>query len=119
MLFAPIGNADEGISGTSLAHRDEFNRMISDCRAGKIDIIITKSVSRFARNVVDCISIVRMLTELPHPVTIPSWAGSIERTRTMGNLNKVSSEAKIRLKEALGLLQRQIQSLIAAMKEEY
>jgi len=35
--------ADEGISGTSLAHRDEFNRMISDCRAGKIDMIITKS----------------------------------------------------------------------------
>lgn len=54
--------ADEGISGTSLAHRDEFNRMIADCRAGKIDMIITKSVSRFSRNVVDCISIVRMLS---------------------------------------------------------
>lgn len=62
--------ADEGISGTSLAHRDEFNRMIADCRAGKIDMIITKSVSRFARNVVDCISTVRMLGELPHPVGV-------------------------------------------------
>lgn len=62
--------ADEGISGTSLAHRDEFNQMISDCRAGKIDMIITKSVSRFARNVVDCISMVRMLAELAHPVGV-------------------------------------------------
>lgn len=62
--------ADEGISGTSLAHRDEFNRMISDCRAGKIDMIITKSVSRFARNVVDCISMVRTLAELTHPVGV-------------------------------------------------
>lgn len=62
--------ADEGISGTSLAHRDEFNQMISDCRAGKIDMIITKSVSRFARNVVDCISMVRMLAELSNPVGV-------------------------------------------------
>jgi len=62
--------ADEGISGTSLAHRDEFNKMIADCRSGKIDMIITKSVSRFARNVVDCISMVRMLAELLHPVGV-------------------------------------------------
>lgn len=62
--------ADEGISGTSLAHRDEFNSMIADCRNGKIDMIITKSVSRFARNVVDCISMVRMLAELPSPVGV-------------------------------------------------
>ena len=62
--------ADEGISGTSLAHRDEFNSMIADCRSGKIDMIITKSVSRFARNVVDCISVVRMLAELPSPVGV-------------------------------------------------
>ena len=56
--------ADEGISGTSLKHRDEFNQMISDCRAGKIDMIITKSVSRFARNVEDFIGTVRSLAEL-------------------------------------------------------
>ena len=62
--------ADEGISGTSLAHRDEFNSMIADCSSGKIDMIITKSVSRFARNVVDCISMVRMLAELPSPVGV-------------------------------------------------
>ena len=48
--------ADEGISGTSLKHRDAFNEMISDAKAGKIDLIITKSVSRFARNVEDFLS---------------------------------------------------------------
>ena len=45
--------ADEGISGTSLNKRDAFNEMIADAKRGKIDMIITKSVSRFARNVVD------------------------------------------------------------------
>ena len=62
--------ADEGISGTSLNHRDAFNKMIADCKAGMIDMIITKSVSRFARNVKDCISIVDDLSELPTPVGV-------------------------------------------------
>ncbi len=54
---------DEGISGTSTTHRDGFNRMISDALAGKIDLIITKSVSRFARNTVDSLSTIRKLKE--------------------------------------------------------
>ena len=62
--------ADEGISGTSMLKRKEFNRMIDDCRAGKIDLIITKSVSRFARNLVDGISTVRELAELKKPVGV-------------------------------------------------
>ena len=53
--------ADEGISGTRADKRKEFQRMINDCLAGKIDYIITKSVSRFARNTVDCLDTVRML----------------------------------------------------------
>ena len=53
--------ADEGISGTSLKNRDEFNAMIDACRRGEYDLIVTKSVSRFARNLVDCISLIRML----------------------------------------------------------
>lgn len=61
---------DEGISGTSLKKRDAFNRMIADCRGGKIDLIVTKSVSRFARNIVDCISIVRQLAALDPPVEV-------------------------------------------------
>lgn len=56
--------ADEGISGTSLQHRDEFIRMIQDCKDGKIDLIVTKSVSRFARNIVDCIAKVRELANM-------------------------------------------------------
>ena len=62
--------ADEGISGTSLQHRDAFKKMIADCEAGKIDLIITKSVSRFARNVVDCIRYVRELSSLRPPVGV-------------------------------------------------
>lgn len=62
--------ADEGISGTSLQHRDAFNRMIKDCKEGKIDTIITKSVSRFARNIVDCIGITRELGSLKPPVGV-------------------------------------------------
>lgn len=62
--------ADKGISGTSLRHRDDFNRMIADCKAGKIDLIITKAVTRFARNVLDCISTIRMLKQLEPPVAV-------------------------------------------------
>ena len=62
--------ADEGISGTSLLHRDEFNRMIADCQAGKIDLIVTKSVSRFARNIVDCIAKVRELANMKPQVGV-------------------------------------------------
>ena len=62
--------ADEGISGTSLKHRDAFLRMIQDCKAGKIDMILTKSVSRFARNIVDCIYYQRELKSLNPPVGI-------------------------------------------------
>lgn len=62
--------ADEGISGTSLQHRDAFKKMIEDCECGKIDLIITKSVSRFARNVVDCIRYVRELSSLRPPVGV-------------------------------------------------
>ena len=53
--------ADEGLSGTSLKKRKEFNRMIAACKRGRIDLILTKSVSRFARNTVDCLETVRML----------------------------------------------------------
>lgn len=53
--------ADEGISGTRADKRPEFKRMINDCLDGKIDYIVTKSVSRFARNTVECLEYVRML----------------------------------------------------------
>lgn len=56
--------ADDGITGTKTNDRAEFNRMIADCEAGKIDIILTKSISRFARNTVDLLNAVRHLKEL-------------------------------------------------------
>ena len=56
--------ADEGISATGTKNRDDFKRMISDCRLGRIDRIITKSISRFARNTLDCLNYVRELKAL-------------------------------------------------------
>lgn len=53
--------ADEGISGTKADKRPQFKKMIDDCHKGKIDYIITKSVSRFARNTVECLKYVRIL----------------------------------------------------------
>jgi site-specific DNA recombinase len=55
---------DEGITGTSTTHRDEFKRLLMDCDAGKIDLILTKSISRFARDTVDCLNAVRHLKDI-------------------------------------------------------
>ena len=60
--------ADEGISGTQAAKRPQFMQMIRQCKQGRIDMIITKSVSRFARNTVDCIKYVRELKAMGIPV---------------------------------------------------
>lgn len=62
--------ADEGITATSTKHRVQFNQMIEDCLADKYDLIVTKSVSRFARNVVDGIEIARKLKNHNPPVGI-------------------------------------------------
>lgn len=62
--------ADEGISGTSLKNRDQFNEMLDACWRGEYDLIVTKSVSRFARNLVDCISLVRQLKNHVPPVGV-------------------------------------------------
>lgn len=61
---------DEGISATSMRNRKNFLRMIEDCKQGNLTLIVTKSVSRFARNVVDGISVVRMLRNLSPPVAV-------------------------------------------------
>lgn len=62
--------ADEGVSATSMHKRVNFLRMLEDCRAGKIDLIITKSVSRFARNTRDCLDVVRQLKTLNPPIGV-------------------------------------------------
>ena len=56
--------ADEAVSGTTADKRSDFQRLLADCRAGKIDRILVKSISRFARNTIDCIQTVRELKQL-------------------------------------------------------
>ena len=62
--------SDEGISGTDLTHRKGMLQMIEDAKAGKIDLILTKSIARFARNIVDCLSIIETLKNLNPPVGV-------------------------------------------------
>ncbi|MCD8336245.1 MAG: recombinase family protein [Lachnospiraceae bacterium] len=77
--------ADEAISGTSV-NRPEFQRMLADCEAGKIDIILAKSISRFARNTVDLLNVVRHLKEL-----------SIEVRFEKEKINSLSSDGELML----------------------
>ena len=60
--------ADDGISGVSTRKREQFNEMMELCRKKKIDLILTKSISRFARNTLDCIKYVRILKSWGIPV---------------------------------------------------
>lgn len=61
---------DEGISGTSIERRKGFQKMIRDAEAGKLDLIVTRSVSRFARNLMDCVKTYKHLASLAHPVYV-------------------------------------------------
>lgn len=61
--WEPVGiYADEGISGTNMQKRDGIQRLLEDCRAGNIDLVLTKSISRFARNLTECLEAVRELS---------------------------------------------------------
>ena len=80
--------ADSGISGTGIKERDEFQRLIEDCEVGKIDIVLTKSISRFARNTVDLLATVRRLKEIGVEVrfekeNISSFSGDGELMMTI------------------------------------
>ncbi len=76
--------ADEGISGTNTRKREEFKRMIADCEAHKIDMVITKSISRFARNTQDCLANYRKLKNLG--VVMVFEKENIISTETTGEL---------------------------------
>ena len=76
--------ADDGITGTKTSKREEFQRMLDDCEAGKIDIILTKSISRFARNTVDLLETVRHLKEL-----------GIEVRFEKENINSLSGDGEV------------------------
>ena len=92
--------ADEGISGTSTKHRKGFKEMIRDALDGKIDLILTKSVSRFARNTVDCLNNIRLLKE-----------NGIEVSFEKENINTFDSKGELLLTIMGSLAQEESRSI--------
>ena len=78
--------SDEGISGTQLVHRKGMLQMIEDSKAGKIDLILTKSIARFARNIIDCLSVIDELKKLDPPVGVKFEAENIYSLDSTGRL---------------------------------
>lgn len=97
--------ADDGISGTNTKKREEFNRMIADCMDGKIDMIITKSISRFARNTLDCLKYIRQLKERNIPVFFEKE-----------NINTLDAKGEVLLTIMASLAQQESQSLSQNVK---
>ena len=92
--------ADEGISGTSTKHRKGFKEMIGDALDGKIDLILTKSVSRFSRNTVDCLNNIRLLKE-----------NGIEVSFEKENINTFDSKGELLLTIMGSLAQEESRSI--------
>ena len=84
-IFAGI-YADEAKSGTNREHREEFNRMMKDAIDGKLDYIVTKSISRFARNTIDSLTCTRELRQLKPPVGIYFEKENIDTLDAKGEL---------------------------------
>ena len=97
--------ADDGISGTNTKKREEFNRMIEDCMAGKIDMIITKSISRFARNTLDCLQYIRKLKDKNISVFFEKE-----------NINTMDTKGELLLTIMASLAQQESQSLSQNVK---
>jgi len=97
--------ADDGISGTNVKKRDEFNRMIDECMSGNIDMIITKSISRFARNTLDCLKFIRQLRDKNIPVFFEKE-----------NINSMDSKGEVLLTIMASLAQQESQSLSQNVK---
>lgn len=97
--------ADDGISGTNTKKREEFNRMIEDCMTGKIDMVITKSISRFARNTLDCLKFIRKLKEKNIPVFFEKE-----------NINTMDSKGEVLLTIMASLAQQESESLSKNVK---
>lgn len=92
--------ADDFISGTNTVKRDEFKRMLADCEEGKIDIILTKSISRFARNTVDLLETVRDLK-----------AKGIEVRFEKENINSMSGDGELMLSILASFAQEESRSI--------
>ena len=97
--------ADDGISGTNTKKREEFNRMIAECMEGHIDMIITKSISRFARNTLDCLRYIRQLKEKNVPVFFEKE-----------NINTMDSKGEVLLTIMASLAQQESESLSKNVK---
>lgn len=97
--------ADEGITGTLTSKRDEFKRMLEDCEEGKIDIILVKSISRFARNTVDLLATVRHLKSL-----------GIEVRFEKENINSLSSDGELMLSILASFAQEESRSISENVK---
>jgi len=99
------GYIDEGISGTAVKHRDSFLRMIEDATMGKIDLILTKEISRFSRNTVDSIKYTEYL--LKHGVIVYFLSD---------NLNTIQEDAEFRLTIMSSLAQDEVRKLSERVK---
>ncbi len=97
--------ADEGISGTGTSKRNEFQQMLTDCEGGKIDIILAKSISRFARNTVDLLETVRHLKDL-----------GIEVYFEKENINSMSDDGELMLTLLASFAQEESRSISENMK---
>lgn len=97
--------ADNGISGTNTKKREDFNRMIDDCEAGNIDMIITKSISRFARNTLDCLKYIRQLKDKNIPVFFEKEA-----------INTMDAKGEVLITIMASLAQQESQSLSQNVK---
>ncbi len=98
--------ADEGITGTQVSKREEFQRLISDCLNGKIDMVITKSISRFARNTVDTLNYVRKLKEYNVAVFFEEE-----------NINTLSMDGELLLTILSSVAQQEVQNISANVKK--
>ena len=94
------GYIDEGISGITITHREEFQRMLQDARDGKIDLIITKEITRFARNVLDSIRYTRELLDCGTAV----WFQN-------DNINTLDEDSELRLAIMSGIAQDESRKL--------
>ena len=97
--------ADDGISSTNTKKREDFNRMIDDCETGNIDMIITKSISRFARNTLDCLKYIRQLKDKNIPVFFEKEA-----------INTMDAKGEILITIMASLAQQESQSLSQNVK---
>ena len=104
---------DEGISATNTKRRDGFNRMVQDALDGKIDLIVTKSVSRFARNTVDSLTTVRKLKDAGVEVYTDRYNSMVERYENL----QVKYDTLQQQKERRQIQAEAVRNCLDALKE--